>query len=140
MIDALALFESHFLTLQVFGLLTWQVFRQVPRIYLPPSAPGSGGQNRLPHPTRETDPSLQRRGPDTLSMRTEVPTGAMGPYRRLRHYRPPPLRGGGGAHTHQQSNINIYIDRRSGDRRERTIMRMELVAIHTALTTLSTHD
>jgi len=52
--------------------------------------------------------------PNTLSMGIEVPTGAMGLYRRIRHYRPPPLRGGGGAHNHQ----HYHLHRCSGDKRD----------------------
>ena len=38
---------------------------------------------------RRTSPLLHWRGPGTLSMGTEVPTGTLGLYRRLRNKRPP---------------------------------------------------
>jgi hypothetical protein len=45
----------------------------------------------------------------------------------------------GAAVVHIPTNTNIYIDA-AGTRETRTIMRAELVAIHTVLTTFSTHD
>ena len=41
--------------------------------------------------------------------------------------------------VHIPTDTNIYIDA-AGTKETRTIMRMELVAIHTALTTFVTHD
>ena len=45
----------------------------------------------------------------------------------------------GAAVVHIPTNTSIYIDT-AGTEETRTIMRAELVAIHTALTALATHD
>jgi len=70
-------------------------------------------------------------------MGAEVPTERVGRYRRLRRYRPPPRLGA--AVVHIPTITTIYIDA-AGTEETRTITRAEMVAIHTALTTFSTHD
>ena len=68
-------------------------------------------------------------------MGAEAPTGTVGLYRRLRHG----LSRLGAAVVHIPTSTTIYIDA-ARTKETRTILRAELVAIHTALTTFSTHE
>jgi hypothetical protein len=90
------------------------------------------GYTKSQRPDKGGDPTH----PHTLD--PAVLTGGMGLHRRLGYQRAPETRRNRGAAVHILTRTIIHIDA-SGCEETRTVMRTELVAIHTALTKFEDH-